>query len=254
MPTLEFRPVDVREFHIGPFDLFPVGRLLLSYSSVSKTEKTEFGIKSAREILEEEGLIVLDAHRTDIDIVFTGAQLTQKLNLKRFVAPAARYLYDHPRYGPKLKQIEKTMHGVEFFPVVRGEERGSTDRELPSKVVDAKEAQRLNNEYFEKARGILSFPHQAVAIAPYGSRYTYKVKVRGGVRELLKEGYPAIVTLSQKQSRKLAGIIPRIPHHTLFVFPNVLRFSEDSSDEYISNVVNNVFQELEQMAKDGVSS
>lgn len=249
MSSPEFRRVDARDFRLGPGNLVRAGNVLVSHSELSNDKTTQIGISNAIDALEEGGLLILDAHRTDLDIVFSAARLTQEFELSTFIVPVSKSQYDSKKYGGKLKKIAETVIGSELYPVVRAEESGKTNREdLHLEDITPEEKNRLNRRYFIRAGQVIKSPHCAAIVAPYGSRHTYRQEVRKGVINLIRRGSPVIFTMSERvPKKKILGIVKRFPYHRLYV-SKVISFSRDSSDKYINTFVDAQFGDLERRA------
>lgn len=236
--------VDPRQFHVG---FLRAGDTLMDRSSLSRDEESQKGIRQAREVLSDRGLLILDAHRTWMDIGFSAARLTEELSIENYVIPYAAYLRNRKFYRSLILNIGNQVDGVEMMPVIREEDKMSSSGLLgirPRGIKFSKEQEiSLNRKFFKRSLELINDnkPRTAIFLAPYASRKTYRGEVRTGVLGLLRKEISVLTTLSARDSAfKL--------DHTTFVSGELLRFDRNHSDDHINAVVDAQFEDLERRA------
>ena len=244
MASVEVRGVNPRQFHVG---FLRTGDALMNHSKLSPDSETKMGVKRAAEALENGSLLILDAHRTWMDIAFSAARLSHELPIDKYLIPYTAYLENRMTYSKLLKQIKRQVQNVEMIPVIREEDQIGYDGELgvtPRGVGFTKEETAvLNRRYLKRALELIkeNIPGIAIVVAPYGSRRTYRIWFRDGVLGLVKKGVPILVTLSAREPGANLD-------HTTFVSGELFRFDRNHSDDDINAVVDAQFEDLERKA------
>lgn len=234
MSHLESRRVDPRQFHIGPLR---TGDTLMDRSSLSRDEESQKGIRQAREVLSDSGLLILDAHRTWIDIVLSASRLTEELPIKRLIVAIAGKFRGGGFQSSMLKRINQQVDGAELMFVIREKDKRKHKGNNRS----------LNMRFLRASLDVLdrNNPNEAVLIAPYGGRTEYMNDVKEGAFFLLKRGYPTLFTLSSRS--QYDNPLHVVKRHTLFVSPNVMSF-DGQELQNINPIIRGQFADLERRA------
>lgn len=223
----------------------PVGAIGAGLSRMSEDEATHLGIAKTREILKKEGLVFLDAHGSETDIVTSAIKLSRILPLKTFIAPVAASHMQRKVVGHLVSQINK-VPGVEIYKVFRSEEarRALTTRNGQGLAdyrtafgLTRQEVKEANARYERRIVEAVSLPHHAVMIAPYGTRkHKEDDLIRGDVAKLLQTECAAICTYSEFKKG--------YPTYRLHTSWRILRFGQESSREAITRVISQEFRAL----------
>lgn len=197
MPMRELEPVkdrvNIQELRYGSF---PVGEWLVSRTLVSEDADSQQGLAQAREALTKRGLLVLDAHVANFDIVATAVGLSQAIALQALVAPASAYdLKRNVISRGFLSRLNALPH-MELYPIYRDEDlkhRGRRKEYL--RAVRENRLKRAQVTYLRRAVEALEQPGSAVLVAAYNGANRVGKDLAPGVERLLRRS-PALLSYS----------------------------------------------------------
>jgi hypothetical protein len=174
----------------------PVGRLLDHAAILGSDQETLEGLRKAREVLEEKGLIVLDVHHARFDVFASGLNLFKALDIDKCVIPSSIKNLNRPLISNYVDELRK-MKGLEIFPTFRKAKYVSEDERRIYKDMPEEERKMKNNAYVERALEILNEPRSVVFVAVYGGlNRPDGESIPHGIETILRTGNPALCTLS----------------------------------------------------------
>src|SRR4030042_6101982 len=100
------------------FGRIPVGRLLDHTARLGSDQETLEGLRKAREVLEEKGLIVLDVHHARFDVFVSGLNLFNALDIEKCVIPSSIKNLNRPLISNYVNELNR-IKGLEIFPTFR---------------------------------------------------------------------------------------------------------------------------------------
>lgn len=219
--------------------LVPLGRIIHTASRLGQDEETQSGIKQAENVLHNEGLVLLDFHKSLVDIVVTSAIATEHLPIESFKGPVAASYFVKRFFGHIIERINE-VPGVEGIPVIR-----KKDREDPKTMIKImkklgitpEDVNNKNFDYLERVRETVKHPYHAAMVAPFGTRDKEAVHdIKWGVAELLRTGCAALCTYTATTKH------PK-PFKVLFA-PEIMRFNPDTSTKKMSDIISTQFKSL----------
>lgn len=198
MPIPELEPdhrrVNIRDLHYGPV---PLGEWLASRTLLSCDSETQKGFERARQVLEERGILVLDAHVTPLDIIATAVGLSEQLELRALVAPVSAY--DYLRGFPSkgfLCRLD-ALWGIELYPVYRSDDLRYPERRGEyQRAVAANRLRKAQVRYLRRAEEALGQPGTVVLVTAYNGANRLGMELAPGVERLLR-GAPALLSYSE---------------------------------------------------------
>lgn len=213
----------------------PFGRIIFSASQLSPDQQTRSGIVQAREVLQNEGLVILDFHGTLVDIVITSAQATKHLPIQEFMGPVGASYVQKRILGHLINKMNE-VRGVQAIPVIRKED----GEEESVKNLTRDQIGIHNEEYLRMVKEHVGYPHHAAMIAPFGSRTRDPNSViKWGVAEVLQTGHPAICTYTATRKGR---------RYRILFSDRLLRYGHDSRREDMTKEISQEFETLRQRA------
>ncbi len=156
--------------------------------------------------LQKSGLLVLDAHRNALDILFTARYLVKTHNVKVSM-PLAGYVL----HVPLMKQVTNWFiqtYQINFWPVYRREELYPTNLIMkflclfyPASL-GLNERKEANRHFVQGAIETCQKTGQVVLVAPYGSPLWFGQDIKNGVRKILQSKATFIVSSSKWNWKK----------------------------------------------------
>ncbi len=187
----------------------------------------------------QQGVVVLDAHRSVPDIVATSAILTKLLDLRSLIFPVGAYWTYVPVTGTFFRDLSN-LPGFEVFPIFRLEERVDTlenrlkRKFYPQGMTDERKRQ-MNRDYVQRALESVHQSGHCVVVSPYGGPSFFGEQVRSGVIKLLQSGCLVVCSMSNFSWTRLRYTTQ---------FSELFCVSQDTTEIEIREHLKNVFEKL----------
>ncbi len=147
-------------------------------------------------------LLVLDAHRSPLDILMTAAWVRRIHNPNHLIMPVAGYALYVPLMRSVIKYFQ-TKYNLELYPVYRQVESHPVNLLMhllvafyPSSL-STELRDQANRVYVERSLTDLREGNSVIVVSPYGSPILYGGKIKYGVRKMLELNPHTLITRSR---------------------------------------------------------
>lgn len=209
----------------------PLGRSMEHAFTLFGDRGSLKGLREARELLSNRGLLILDAHLAPLDIIASGVTVSRYLPISTVVLPVSAYDESvRPESRWFFSRLAK-IPGVEAYPVFRQRDQEFEGRkEALQQAQEDKREIASNRHFYERALRAARAPHEGVLLTPYNGVHNFGKELTASVHRLMtKWGAAGLCTLSVPDGGISLQHGIELSYQT-FVADSVLRFPPDEQE------------------------
>ena len=209
---------------------FPLGELMIHFTHLSEDSYTRQGLSKARDLLQNRGLIILDAHLTPLDIIATGIAVSENIELEGCIVPVSTYDFYFPFFRKGFFGRINKMDGFELYPVCRVSDSKSWRHKFffPQELTTRKKREAVL-AYHRRTLEVIEEPHKVVLVAAYNGVNQLGNELAGGVERILESGCPALASLAVFDRELL--------RYKVFLSEDLLQFSQVSQKDEMHTLI-----------------
>lgn len=217
---------------------FPFGSIWsnLAHSNNSNSQTVE----TIENLSQKEAILVLDAHRSRVDIFASAMAVFNNVGFKKILMPVAGSGYYIPIIHRGYASLNK-LPEFEFRPVFRREDMRLFFSRLSWKVfkrgLSEADIKAINRAYVARSLEVIQSPDHLIVVAPFGDTASYGSELRKGVEILMKTGCPVVCARSKFSWKDMRFEV---------FLSDILRFGESDSELLMRNKVLEEYAILEQ--------
>lgn len=216
---------------------FPFGsiwsNLVHSNNSNSQT------IEAIRTFSKKEAILVLDAHRSRVDIFASAMVVFNNIKFRKILMPVACSGYYLPIIHRGYESLNK-LSNFEFHPVFRREDQCRFFSKLSWKIfgrgLSSANIKSKNRSYVERSLVVAQSKGHLIVVAPFGDTSSYGIELRKGVELLMRSGCPVICARAKFSWKDMRFEV---------FLSDILRFNENDAEADMRKKVLEVYADLD---------